>query len=206
MAAVAVQREKLEKIIARIEEDARAEVDRIMSDARAKAEEIKKEAELRARAKKEEILSSGRREAEQERARIVANAKLRARKALLDAKEEVIREAFSRAREELAKVAGEERYGEILKKLILEAIETIGGDVEIVARKEDKKILSKSFLQEISREAGVKVTLAKDTISSIGGVVVRSKDGKAEVDNTFETRLERISSELRSSVAKVLFK
>ncbi len=204
--AIAVQKEKVEKIIAKIEEDARAEAERILSEAKAQAEGIRKEAEAKAQARKAEIISRGKREAEQERARIVANAKLRARKALLDAKEEVIKEAFSRAEKALADVAKEERYPEILKKLILEAIETLGGDVEILARKEDKKILSKSFLQEIAREAKVKVTLAKDTISSIGGVVVRSKDGSAEVDNTFETRLERISAELRSSVAKVLFK
>ncbi len=204
--AVAVQKEKLDKIIARIEEDAKAEVERILKDARTKAEEIRKEAEIKARARREEIVSRGRREAEQERARIVANAKLRARKALLDAKEEVIREAFTRAEKALAEVAKGERYPEILKRLILEAIETIGGDVEVVAREEDKKILSRSFLQEVAREAKVKVTLADDTISSIGGVVVRSRDGRTEVDNTFETRLERIKGELRSSVARVLFK
>jgi len=204
--AIAVQKEKVEKIIAKIEDDAKAEVERILNEAKAQAAEIRSEAEAKAKAKKAEIISRGKREAEQERARIVANAKLRARRTLLDAKEEVIKEAFSRAEKALADVAKEERYPEILKKLILEAIETIGGDVEILARKEDKKILSKSFLQDITKEAKVKVTLAKDTISSIGGVVVRSKDGKAEVDNTFETRLERISAELRSSVAKVLFK
>ena len=204
--AIAVQKEKVEKIIARIEADARAEAERILSEARAQAESIRREAEAKAGVRKAEIISRGRREAEQERARIVANAKLRARKALLDAKEEVIREAFSRAEKALAEVAKEERYPGILKRLILEAIETIGGDVEVLARKEDRKILSKSFLQEIAKQAKVKVTLAEETISSAGGVVVRSRDGRAEVDNTFETRLERIKSELRSSVAKVLFK
>ncbi|WP_456475803.1 V-type ATP synthase subunit E [Candidatus Pyrohabitans sp.] len=204
--AVALQKEKVGKIIARIEEDARAEVERILSEAKAQAEEIRNEAQAKAKAEKAEIISRGKREAEQERARIIANAKLRARKALLDAKEEVIKEAFSRAEKALADVTKEERYPGILKKLILEAIESIGGDVEILARKEDRKILNRSFLAEVSREAKVKVALAKDTISSIGGVVVRGKDGKAEVDNTFETRLERVSSELRSSVAKVLFK
>jgi len=204
--AVAVQKEKVEKIIAKIEEDAKAEADKIISEAKAQAEEIRKEAEAKAKAKREEILSRGRREAEQERARIVANAKLKARKAVLDAREEVIKEAFSKAQEALAKIAKEERYPEILKKLVLEAVDTIGADVEVLARKEDKKIFTKAFLKEIEKEAKVKVTLAKETISSIGGVVVRSKDGRSEVDNTFETRLERISSELRRKVAKVLFK
>lgn len=204
--AVALQKEKVGKIIARIEEDARAEVERILSEAKAQAEEIRSEAEAKAKTEKAEIISRGKREAEQERARIIANAKLRARKALLDAKEEVIKEAFSRAEKALEEVTKEERYPGILKKLILEATESIGGDVEILARKEDRKILNRSFLAEVSREAKVKVALAKDTISSIGGVVVRGKDGRAEVDNTFETRLERVSSELRSSVAKVLFK
>ncbi len=196
--------EQVEKIVKKINEDAEAEASKILQDARAQAEEVKKEAEAEADEIYKEIISRYEREAEQEKQRIVANAKLKARKAVLDAREEVIKAAFAEAERKLKELPKKE-YKEILEKLILEAVEAIGGDEVVLTRKEDSRTISSTLLKKLSEETGFEITKAKEHITAIGGVVVRSSDGKIEVDNTFETRLERFKDDLRRDVAEVLF-
>ena len=47
--------------------------------------------------------------------------------------------------------------------------------------------------------------ILKDTIRSMGGVLVRTADGTKWVDNTFDARLERMSSAIRDKIASILF-
>ena len=45
-----------------------------------------------------------------------------------------------------------------------------------------------------------------NNINTIGGVIVKTKNGEIEVNNTIESRLLRFKKTLRSEVAKILFK
>jgi vacuolar-type H+-ATPase subunit E/Vma4 len=49
------------------------------------------------------------------------------------------------------------------------------------------------------------VTIAKDTVRASGGLIIRSSDGSKCVDNTFEARMERLTSRMRDEAARVLF-
>jgi V/A-type H+-transporting ATPase subunit E len=197
--------EKVEKIIQRIEEDSRAEVEGILREARDKAEKIKAEAEKKAKGIEDEIIGKGKREAEQEKQRIIANARLRARKMKLDAKEEVIRAALEEAEKKLKKVSTSKDYPKVLENLIEEAAISIGEkEVKIFVRKEDARILTADLLEKLSKEAKCKISLSSQTINTCGGVIARTNDGRVEVDNTLETRMERMREDLRSQVAEVL--
>lgn len=193
------------KIIGKIEEDADKEAKGVLGEARGKAEEIIKEAQTKAREEEEEIIQKGRREAELVKQRIIADAKLRARKQKLDLKEAAIEAAFSEAERELQKLPPTSKYPFILLRIIKEAVASIGTDIEILASKADRKLLNQNSLKTLSNELGVNVALAPQTIETYGGAVVRTKDGKIEVDNTFETRMSRMRDSLRSEVAKILF-
>jgi len=191
---------EIKKIISKIKEDAEREAEKIKEKARKKEEEILKKAEAEAKSKSDEILNQGKKEAELEKQRILANAKLQAKKIKLDVKEKIIEKSFSLAEEKLKEVVSSEEYEKILKDLIREAISTIGReDLEVLCRKEDEKIVKK-IIKDLSG-----VELAKDNISTIGGVIVRSKDRQVQVDNTFEARLTRMRDDLRIEVAKILF-
>ncbi len=191
---------EIKKIISKIKEDAEREAEKIKEEARKKGEEILKKAEAEAKSKSDEILNQGKKEAELEKQRILANAKLQAKKIKLDVKEKIIEKSFSLAEEKLKEVVSSEEYEKILKDLIREAISTIGReDLEVLCRKEDEKVVKK-IIKDLSG-----VELAKDNISTIGGVIVRSKDRQVQVDNTFEARLTRMRDNLRIEVAKILF-
>lgn len=192
------------RIIEKIEEDAEKEAKAVLEEARGKADEIIKEALAKARGEEEEIIQKGRKEAELVKQRIIADAKLKSRKQKLDVKEAAIEAAFSEAEKELQKLTS--RYPPILMGVIKEAAALIGSeDIEILSSKADRKILNQNSLKTRSKELGVNILLAPQTVETCGGAIVRTRDGKIEVDNTFETRMSRMRDGLRSEVAKILF-
>lgn len=196
--------QQVEKIVSKINEDAEVEASKIVSEAESRAEELRKEAESKSKEVYSEIIERYRRDAEQERQRIVANAKLKGRKAKLDVREECIQAAFKRAKERLKELPSKE-YRKVMENLILEAAQAIGESAVVLTRKEDASLVSGDFLEKVSEKAGAKIERGEEYIPAIGGVVVRSRDERVEVDNTFDTRLERYRDELRKEVAKVLF-
>lgn len=196
---------KVEKIIHRIEEDTEAKARALTKEAEGKARAIISEAEGKAAETRSGIVGRGEREAEQERQRILANAKLRERKAKLDAKEEVITAAFSLAEEKLKEAASGKEYQAALKNLLQEAVASLGsGSLVVMGRKEDAKHL-KEVLPAVAKESRASLKLSNETISAAGGVIVKTEDGRVEVNNTFETRLARLRDDLRPAVSKILF-
>ena len=196
---------KVEKIIHRIEEDTEAKAKALTKEAEGKARATISEAEGKAAETRSGIVGRGEREAEQERQRILANAKLRERKAKLDAKEAVIKEAFSLAEEKLKEAASGKEYQAVLKNLLQEAVASLGsGTLVVMGRKEDAKHL-KEILPAVAKGSGVAMKLSSETINAAGGVVVKTEDGRVEVNNTFETRLARLRDDLRPAVSKILF-
>jgi vacuolar-type H+-ATPase subunit E/Vma4 len=63
---------------------------------------------------------------------------------------------------------------------------------------------SRDVDRQIAKEIGVMAT--REKINALGGVIVRTKDGNREIDNTFDGILDRRMEEIRIKVAKKLFK
>ncbi len=109
-------------------------------------------------------------------------------------------------------------YSNVLGGLIRDAVLSIiaGGGVpsselEVVVSTEDASYVNPDMLKEISDEisdggAKIGLSLSEERIKSVGGVIVRRKDGKIVVNNTFEQRMERFSTSLREDIVKALFK
>lgn len=196
-------------IIEEINREAEQKVKYILSEAEKQAEEIKAEAEKRARVKAEWILRKAQTQAEIEKQRIIANAKLEIRKKRLALQEELINEVFKSLKERLATLPKEE-YFEIIKNLLLQAVRELGEDkVRVSSNETTLQLIAerineiKAFLKEkVDREVSIELG---DRIETIGGVLVENATRTVRVDNTFEARIERLESELRSRIAKVLF-
>ncbi len=196
-------------IIEEINREAEQKIRYILSEAEKQAEGIKAEAEKRARAKAEWILRKAQTQAEIEKQRIIANAKLEIRKKRLALQEEFINEVLRSLKERLANLPKDEYLG-VVKDLMLQAVKELGEDrirvssneatLQLIAEKleEIKAFLNEKTGREIRIELG-------DKISTIGGVLVENADRTIRVDNTFEARIDRLESELRSRIAKVLF-
>lgn len=199
----------VQKIVAKIKEDSSKKIASVKEKGIVEADEVIKKAEEEAKSITERILAKGKREAEMEEQRIIANAKHSSRKEILEAKEEILKSAFSQAEKELLKFSSSPEYKGVLLKLIQSTVESVGGgNVEVLVRKEDQAVIDNKALADIARnvkDADTKITLSKDTTRTIGGVFVRSTDGKYSANNTFENRMERMRSELRAKVAGIIF-
>jgi len=182
----------LEKLIQRIESDAENEANQIIEDARRRAEEIIEEAKKRAEKEARDIEARGEKEAARLREKTLASARRDARELEIQAKEEVIRECIDRAKEDLKRLKGK-KYEDAIKKFIEDGKKSLGDCVVVPSREQDRKIAEKM---------GVK---AEGKVDSIGGVIIRSRDGVREIDSTFESIMERKMGELRILVANELF-
>ena len=107
------------KIIAKIEEEARQDAAAIKASAQKKAEAEAARTVAKAKASAEEILQKSRADAEEAAGRLTLVAELQNRKASLASRREVVQEAFDKAAEALAHLPKEQ-----WEKLILHMITT----------------------------------------------------------------------------------
>jgi V/A-type H+-transporting ATPase subunit E len=68
-------------------------------------------------------------------------------------------------------------------------------------------ITAAAVAMAVSKETGKKVDveISKETVRSIGGVIIRTRDGLKTVDNTFEGRFERFEQKIRTDVFAYVF-
>ena len=215
-----------DKIVSNIMSDAQAKADVNKSEAQVKVDAILADGEKRAEATKVKISEDAAKQAEMRYQQIISEAKMNARRAELGAKEEVIEEAFSKATEDFT---NDSEYVDALVEMIKEAaVEIGGGDLIVLLKQEDiPKVqdklesivgLIKSLIKrekpsdlsaiatEVSLETDVETTLEiGEPIDTIGGAILRTRNGEIQVNNTIESRMLRFKKSLRSEVAKTLF-
>jgi V/A-type H+-transporting ATPase subunit E len=204
--------EGADKIVHEIVRITDAQVELILQEARKDAGEIQGESEKTAQTKKLTILAKGQQQAERERQRVLADAKMQVKREIFDVKEDLIKKAFGDAEVRLTKLADASEYGKILKKLIVESAVVVGGGpLEVLVREKDRALLSGKALADLGKEISKEtekdtaLSLSEETITTIGGAIVRSKSGSIEANNTIEFRMNRLRSELRFKVAEILF-
>ena len=202
-----------EKIVSSILSDAKFKADSITEEAENESKSILEEGEKIALMEKEKILEDGKKQSAMRYQQIISEAKMKSRRMELDSREEVIEESFKKAEEKLMKIASSEsaEYKESIKNIITEAaLEIGGGDLIILLKNEDAAKI-KDSISEIEND--VKAKTGKETnlemgnnINTIGGTIVKTKNGDIEVNNTIEARMLRFKKSLRSEVARILFK
>jgi V/A-type H+-transporting ATPase subunit E len=179
-----------------------------------------------ARREEKDILRKAREEAEREGEALLADARARAlrildralagvavevRRKVLQAREEVIEAIFREALEHLRqkRLVG---YGEVLERLITEALGPMPGEDQLViVRPEDRARIDRDLLRRVRKRAEggavhpAGLDLADENAEISGGVILRSRDGRCTFDNSFETRLERLRGVLRAELHGRLF-
>lgn len=221
-----------ENIVSTIIAEAQVKADGNKAEAQAQCDAIIADGEKRAEAEKAKILSDAAKQADLRYQQIISEAKMNGRRAELEAKEEVIEAAFNKATEELTNIANTdgEEYIEALIEMIKEAATEIGGgDLIVLLKAEDadkvkgkldtiadkvkslikdrnKPVNLNSIASEVSSDSGVETTLEiGEPIDTIGGAILKTRNGEIQVNNTIEARMLRFKKSLRSDVAKTLF-
>ena len=134
--------------------------------------------------------------------RIVGGAQLQGRKALMEARSEVIDSVFERTAEEIKSLVESSEYNKYLPKLVKESVEKLNEDCIVYANEKDL-----SYLQANMEEfavPGVKVKLEKAKEDLVGGVVVMNLGGTKTISNTLDSRLKAAKRSLIAQVAEKL--
>ena len=175
-------------------EDARA---RIFNDS---AEKLRQAGEREVLAAKIEAERLVRRNSQAAETRLVAELD-RLRWALTEAVLSEVRNAFR------ALTGDTVRYLTVLESWLAAAARTLpAGDLVAEARPEDEKLLTPVWNELVTRAApGRRVDLTSHSRPSEGGLLVRSADRRARIDQTFEGRGERLADELARVTMERLF-
>jgi vacuolar-type H+-ATPase subunit E/Vma4 len=182
-----------EKIIEQIKKDSDKEIKQIQKDAEKQVKIILDTSKKKAEMEVIKIQNDSKIEAENLKKILISKASQDSKREIMNAREKIIDDCFTKAHSELSKLKGKE-YNFIVKRLIEDGVKKLGKNCKImVSREEDKKI---------AQEAGVTVD---GTIESSGGVVIKSSDGKILLDHTFKGILYREKNRIRIEIGKLLF-
>jgi V/A-type H+-transporting ATPase subunit E len=185
-----------EAVVGKVKLDAQNITREAKEKAQEEIEKAKRQREVRLEEERTRMLG----EAEEEVARISAQASIQARQQLSSAKADVIAKIIDEARRELSRISSDESY---FLNLIREAIEELGADkARIYVSPKDVSTVRK-FL-EADKEFSGKIVEVRES-NCLGGVIAEDAEGKLRIDNTYETRLEMLLPKLLPKISKELF-
>ena len=225
--------EGIEKITAKIAQDAQAEIDKLMAETGEKAQAIQVNAAAQAQQEANEIVEKGRMAASERLERLSSAAQMERRKLELASKQEVLGEAFDLALNKLCTLP-EKEYIELLTTLALEASTSgkeqlifsqkdrarVGKQVVMAANEALLKERAPSLPPEVTKSrvgslmdklvhnttaivTGAGLTLSEQTRDIKGGFVM--VDGDVEINCAFETLVRLQREQMEKKVADVLF-
>lgn len=196
----------IDRIKAKILDDARKAAEENISRAKQEAERIIAEAEKQVKEETEKVRQAAEAEAADLKKRMAAVSSLEERKRMLKVRQDMVDAAFRAAFEKTLHLPAEE-YGRFLKRFILESVRE--GEGEILFNENDLSRLGARFVEEINQtlraegKAAV-LTLSGQTIPNQGGFVL--KYGDMEINSTLELIFNMARPQLEAEVASILFK
>jgi V/A-type H+-transporting ATPase subunit E len=195
----------LERLLEKIEGDARREAGDLLAQAKEQAAGIKKRGEEEAKRAYDAILESFRDKAGKERMKILSAARMEGRLRLLAVKDEILESTF-----EAALRAVEEcppgRYRAWLKGVVQRSVGS--GSEEIIPATFDLQLLRDGLLEEINgalEEQGKRgeLRLSAEVAPVRRGVIL--KDGKIVTNLSVESLLREVRDRHEEEVLKILF-
>lgn len=193
----------LEKMKSQILEEAQSAANEILENAQKEADRIKKEAKEQAEAACGHISRQLEAEVKALEERAVSSCALQRRKALLEAKQEVISQVIEAAYETLMQ-AEDNTYFDMLRKMLHKFV--LPQEGEICFSKEDLERMPVGFEEEIkgiARDKGGTLTLAKEPGNVSGGFILVY--GGIEENCTFRAMFNSQRDELSDKVHALLF-
>ena len=190
----------LEKIVARMESDTRAECDALAASAAENAAAILRDCQAQADAAARDSRQRAAAQAAEHLEHLNGSSQLACRQRVLAAKQDLIDDAFVRAAKALAALPQAE-YIDLLATL---AAENGSGDEELLLSAADRDAVGAAVVEAANRKrAGAAFRLSEETRDTGGGLVLRRD--RVELNCSFAEKLRQLRQEESSAVAKLLF-
>ncbi len=188
-----------QRLLESLEEEAKAEREKILAEAEEEASQVTREAEREAERRIEEARTRGEKRGTIEVDRRVGLARQEVELAVLEAKHQAIDGLREKIQQRLGPLRDRDGYGEALGRWTTEVGEGMGEGATLYAHPDDV-----ARVQDALRSAGLDATVEADG-GIAGGVRAVSADGKVEADNTFSSRYERAQERLDTILGQQLF-
>ena len=186
-----------EELLKALEEDARRERNSLLSDAEAEAGTIRSEALEELKKLKEADLLKFKVSLSAEIAKATNDARAYSNGIISAARNAAIAMVREKVEDEFKRLPQRDDYPEILGKLFMEALDSIGEVKTIV------------FVPESDLSIFRKMDTLKDRdvrpVNMDSGVMVTSEDGRVKITNTIRTRLAKAMPELNVEIRRVLW-
>ena len=196
--------EGIEKITARIIEDAEREIAAMQQETEEEVNTLLAQAQTEAEQESMELLIRGRRAAEERRERLSSSADMECRKLELAAKQELLQQSFDAALEELCALP-QERYVTLLSALAVEASSSGRERMILSARDADRlgEEIVKAANAALQKAGRRELTLSQETRPIPGGFILA--EGDVELNCAFDTLIQLQREKLEKEVAAILF-
>lgn len=189
---------KLDKMLKALEAEAKESADKVIAEVKAQAKEILAEAKKNGEEQADRVLEKVNQKLKLEQSKTLSNANFEAKKAVLEAKEEVIEKLFAKTKKEAAQDLGSD--AEFFKGLAKEALSKFDGQEVKVLVNPKSKDMAEKVMSEIGGHFSV-----ENSLNSIGGLKMISQETKVIVDNTIESRLEKVRQLYEPQIISELF-
>jgi V/A-type H+/Na+-transporting ATPase subunit E len=153
----------------------------------------------------EVIVESAKKQAENLKRQIIGSSRLNARNKELLIMESAINEIFDKAKERLQSKPDEKSYKELIRKMVEDSVSKLESTEIIIECNKNDYDLLKKVIQDISgKNTRIKLSISKKPIDISGGIRARSGDGTMTLDNSMESRIERLKPLIRKEIVQLL--
>lgn len=194
-----------EKIIAHIENDAKAQAQAIIDEANRKAEEVRSAGEKAAQEAYDKLIREGKAECEAMLNRKIRMAEMEAKKEVLGAKQERVVETFAKSVSIICELPREE-YAELFAKMAAKV--SVSGTEEMYFCKNDKDECGQRIADRANELLAAqgkvgKLTVAEEAVNICGGFVLI--ENGIELNCSAEMLVDRCHKNMVAEVANALF-
>ena len=190
----------MEKITARMKEDAARSLSELNAQTERELRRIREESAVRAEKERETADERAHLAAQERYERLCSAAEMETRKLTLSAKQEVLAETYDRALEILCSMPREEYLS-----LLVHLLKAAGGkgDEKIALSAKDRDEMGETLVERANKELNAHYTLAGEAADIRAGLVLISEE--CDVNCSFETLLALSREKTERGAAKLLF-
>lgn len=185
------------KVVSQVEGDLIAQIESSYAQSleRLRASKVSLEAEY------SKIVENASKQAENLKRQMIESSRLAVRNKQLLLIEDAVNDVFKHAISRIDSVRAGERYEAMMRRLIEGALDAIGTDAVLECNDKDRDIVDRIVL-EIQHKYNFSIEVG-NSIDCLGGIRARSKDGSIILDNTLDSRIERLRPILKKDIARL---
>lgn len=150
------------------------------------------------------IISNAEKKADSLKKQVIGSSKLSSRNKELFLLEQAVNDVFEKSKEKFLLQTDESYYKNLLIKMLDESIPDIGTSGIIIECLEKDANFFKQQIELLSGKYNKKIKLHNNLKNSMGGFRIKSTDGTVTLDNTIDSRIERIKPLIRKNIASIL--